>query len=83
MPNFSDRTLSDTDCQLLMRSGAVSGPFSKPLLIDLGKALREERWPLPLAVRTLRLRELAVLERRAMDEKKESKLRRVIKCWIF
>ncbi len=75
--------LNDSFYQLLKTSGAITGPYTKPLLPELGRTLREERWPLPLAIRTLRLRELAVLERRAMDEKKESKLRRVIKCWIF
>ncbi len=67
----------------VVSAGSIRGPYTMPLLPSLGRTLREERWPLPLAIRTLRLRELAVLERRAMDEKKESKLRRVIKCWIF
>ena len=67
----------------VVSAGSIRGPYTQPLLPSLGRALREESWPLPLAIRTLRLRELAVLERRAMDEKKESKLRRVIKCWIF
>ena len=67
----------------VISAGSIRGPYTQPLLPSLGRALREERWPLPLAIRTLRLRELAVLERRAMDEKKESKLRRAIKCWIF
>lgn len=67
----------------VVRSGSIRGPYTQPLLPSLGRALREERWPLPIAIRSLKLRELAVLERRAMEEKKESKLRRVIKCWIF
>ena len=75
--------LNDSFYQLLKRSGAITGPYTKPLLPELGKALREERWPLPIAIRSLKLRELAVLERRAMDEKKESKLRRVLECLIF
>ena len=71
------------DLIALARSGAVRGPYTKPLLPSLGRTLREESWPLPLSIRSLKLRELAVIERRAMEEKKESKLRRVIKCWIF
>jgi hypothetical protein len=67
----------------VVSAGSIRGPYTQPLLPSLGRALREERWPLPLAIRTLRLRELAVLERRAMEQKKESTLRRVIKCWIF
>ena len=67
----------------VVSAGSIRGPYTRPLLPSLGRTHREESWPLPLAIRTLRLRELAVLERRAMDEKKESKLRRVIKCWIF
>lgn len=78
MRNFSVRTLKDTDFRLLKRSGAISGPYSKPLLIDLGKALREEQWPLPLAIRTLKLRELAVIERRAVEAEKRK--RRGILC---
>lgn len=53
----------------LALSGAVRGPYTKPLLPYLGRMLREESWPLPLSIRSLRLRELAVIERRAMDER--------------
>ena len=67
----------------VVSAGSIRGPYTQPLLPSLGRTLREESWPLPLAIRTLRLRELAVLERRAMDEKKESKLRRVLECLIF
>lgn len=70
--------LNDSFYQLLKRSGAITGPYTKPLLPELGRTLREERWPLPLAIRTLRLRELAVLERRAMEA--EKKKRRGILC---
>jgi len=70
--------LNDSFYQLLKTSGAITGPYTKPLLPELGRALREESWPLPLAIRTLRLRELAVLERRAMDN--EKKKRRGILC---
>ena len=55
--------------ELMVKSGAVRGPFRERLLPALGKALREEQWPLPLAVRTLKLRELAVLERRVLDDR--------------
>jgi len=54
----------------LARSGSVRGPYTKPLLPALGRTIREESWPLPLSIRSLRLRELAVIERRAMDERK-------------
>ena len=54
----------------LALSGAVRGPYTKPLLPALGRTIREESWPLPLSIRSLRLRELAVIERRAMDERK-------------
>ena len=70
--------LNDSFYQLLKRSGAITGPYTKPLLPELGRALREERWPLPLAIRTLRLRELAVLERRAVEAEKRK--RRGILC---
>lgn len=62
----------------VVSAGSIRGPYTRPLLPALGRALREERWPLPLAIRTLRLRELAVLERRAMDD--EKKKRRGILC---
>jgi len=55
--------------ELMVKSGAVRGPFRERLLPALGKALREEQWPLPLAVRALKLRELAVLERRVLDDR--------------
>ena len=61
----------------VISAGSIRGPYTRPLLPSLGRALREERWPLPLAIRTLRLRELAVLERRAMDNEKK---RRGILC---
>ena len=61
----------------VISAGSIRGPYTQPLLPSLGRALREERWPLPLAIRTLRLRELAVLERRAMDNEKK---RRGILC---
>ena len=67
----------------VVSAGSIRGPYTMPLLPSLGRTLREESWPLPLSIRSLKLRELAVIERRAMEEKKESKLRRVIKCWIF
>ena len=67
----------------VVSAGSIRGPYTQPLLPSLGRTLWEESWPLPLSIRSLKLRELAVIERRAMDEKKESKLRRVIKCWIF
>jgi len=57
------------DLFALARSGAVRGPYRERLLPPLGKALREEQWPLPLAVRRLNLLEMAVLDRRAMDER--------------
>ena len=57
------------DLIALARSGAVRGPYTKPLLPSLGRTLREESWPLPLSIRSLKLRELAVIERRAMDER--------------
>ena len=55
--------------ELMVKSGAVRGPFRERLLPALGKALREEQWPLPLAVRALKLREMAVLERRTLDDR--------------
>ena len=61
----------------VVSAGSIRGPYTRPLLPSLGRALREERWPLPLAIRTLRLRELAVLERRAMNNEKK---RRGILC---
>ena len=54
---------------LMAKNGSVRGPYREPLLPALGKALREEQWPLPLAVRTLKLREMAVLERRVLDDR--------------
>ncbi len=63
--------INDSFYQLLETSGAITGPYTKPLLPELGRALREERWPLPIAIRSLKLRELAVLERRAMDNEKK------------
>jgi len=62
----------------VVSAGSIRGPYTRPLLPSLGRTLREESWPLPLAIRTLRLRELAVLERRAMDN--EKKKRRGILC---
>lgn len=67
----------------VISAGSIRGPYTQPLLPSLGRTLREESWPLPLSIRSLKLRELAVIERRAMDEKKESKLRRVLECLIF
>ena len=61
----------------VVSSGSIRGPYTRPLLPSLGKALREERWPLPIAIRSLKLRELAVLERRAMNNEKK---RRGILC---
>ncbi len=61
----------------VVSAGSIRGPYTRPLLPPLGRTLREESWPLPLAIRTLRLRELAVLERRAMDNEKK---RRGILC---
>ena len=61
----------------IARSGSVRGPYTKPLLPSLGRMLREESWPLPLSIRSLKLRELAVIERRAMDNEKK---RRGILC---
>ena len=75
--NTSAHEHRDIDFRLLKRSGAITGPYTKPLLPELGRALREERWPLPIAIRSLKLRELAVLERRAMDNEKK---RRGILC---
>ena len=57
---------------LMAKSGAVRGPFRERLLPSIGKALRDEQWPLPLAIRALKLRELAVLERRVLDEHRSS-----------
>ena len=54
---------------LMAKSGAVRGPFRERLLPSIGKALRDEQWPLPLAIRALKLRELAVLERRVLDDR--------------
>ena len=54
---------------LMAKNGSVRGPYREPLLPALGKALREEQWPLPLAIRALKLRELAVLERRVLDDR--------------
>lgn len=59
------------DLIALARSGAVRGPYTKPLLPALGRTIREESWPLPLSIRSLKLRELAVIERRAMDNEKK------------
>jgi hypothetical protein len=70
------RRRPDIDCLLLKKSGAVTGPFHKPLLPGLAREL--ETGPLPLKFRALRLRELAVLERRAMEA--EKKKRRGILC---
>ena len=61
----------------VISAGSIRGPYTRPLLPSLGRTLREESWPLPLAIRTLRLRELAVLELRAMDNEKK---RRGILC---
>ena len=58
------------DCLSLARNGSITGPFRKPLLPELGRLIREEKWPLPLSVRALRLRELAVLERRAQEQRR-------------
>ena len=56
----------------VVSAGSIRGPYTRPLLPSLGRTLREERWPLPIAIRSLKLRELAVLERRAMDNKREA-----------
>ena len=61
----------------VVSAGSIRGPYTRPLLPSLGRALREESWPLPIAIRSLKLRELAVLERRAMDNEKK---RRGILC---
>ncbi len=53
----------------VVSAGSIRGPYTRPLLPSLGRMLREESWPLPLSIRSLRLRELAVIERRAMDER--------------
>ena len=57
-------------CKALALSGAVRGPYTKPLLPSLGRTLREESWPLPIAIRSLKLRELAVIERRAQEQRR-------------
>ena len=62
----------------VISAGSIRGPYTQPLLPSLGRTLREESWPLPIAIRSLKLRELAVLERRAMDN--EKKKRRGILC---
>ena len=51
----------------VVSAGSIRGPYTRPLLPSLGRTLREESWPLPIAIRSLKLRELAVLERRAME----------------
>ena len=61
----------------VVSAGSIRGPYTRPLLPSLGRTLREESWPLPIAIRSLKLRELAVLERRAMDNEKK---RRGILC---
>ena len=58
------RRRPDIDCLLLKKSGAVTGPYQKRLLPELAKEL--ETWPIPLKFRVLRLRELAVIERRLL-----------------
>jgi hypothetical protein len=54
----------------LALSGAVRGPYTKPLLPALGRTIREESWPLPIAIMSLKLRELAVIERRAQEQRR-------------
>ena len=61
----------------VVSAGSIRGPYTRPLLPSLGRTLQEESWPLPIAIRSLKLRELAVLERRAMDNEKK---RRGILC---
>ncbi len=61
----------------VVSAGSIRGPYTRPLLPSLGRTLREESWPLPLSIRSLKLRELAVIERRAMDNEKK---RRGILC---
>lgn len=61
----------------VISAGSIRGPYTRPLLPSLGRTLREESWPLPLSIRSLKLRELAVIERRAMDNEKK---RRGILC---
>ena len=53
----------------VVSAGSIRGPYTRPLLPSLGRTLREESWPLPIAIRSLKLRELAVIERRAMDKR--------------
>ena len=62
----------------VVRSGSIRGPYTRPLLPSLGRTLREESWPLPLSIRSLKLRELAVIERRAVEAEKRK--RRGILC---
>ena len=62
----------------VVSSGSIRGPYTRPLLPPLGRTLREESWPLPLSIRSLKLRELAVIERRAVEAEKRK--RRGILC---
>lgn len=59
-------------------AGSIRGPYTRPLLPSLGRTLREESWPLPLSIRSLKLRELAVIERQAVEAEKRK--RRGILC---
>ena len=54
----------------VISAGSIRGPYTRPLLPSLGRTLREESWPLPIAIRSLKLRELAVLERRAQEQRR-------------
>ena len=54
----------------VVSAGSIRGPYTRPLLPSLGRTLREESWPLPLSIRSLKLRELAVIERRAQEQRR-------------
>jgi len=62
----------------VVSAGSIRGPYTQPLLPSLGRTLREESWPLPLSIRSLKLRELAVIERQAVEAEKRK--RRGILC---
>lgn len=62
----------------VISAGSIRGPYTRPLLPSLGRTLREESWPLPLSIRSLKLRELAVIERQAVEAEKRK--RRGILC---
>lgn len=62
----------------VISAGSIRGPYTRPLLPSLGRTLREESWPLPIAIRSLKLRELAVIERQAVEAEKRK--RRGILC---